>query len=364
MKLLHLFVIFCVCLTLHPQETPTSKTNSEPVFIGYLYRSPTNINFKLYTHLCHAFITANEDGVIRTNRNVPDPELIRQAHAAGVKVLLSLGGWGWDKQFAAIMKNKEAEEHYALAVLQIVDRFDYDGIDLDWEYPDTTEEVPGFERLAKRFRNDLDKLAAKKNRPMLQTMAVAASPSTLDWLTNDILLATMDWINVMTYDMAGEWTEYAGHHAPMFASSRQPGTPRSVEISIKYLLDRGFPPHRITLGLPLYGKGFAVSEPYASTKNKPNNRPPGGNFNRLLQLQHEHGWTRYWDEETKNPWLIAPDKSAVIGYDDAESMAIKTEWAMKLGLRGVFFWEISADRLSDGTNPLQEASRSKLKRPQ
>ena len=144
MKLAYALIALCICITAYPQEKSASKTNSEPVFIGYLYRSPTNINFKLYTHLCHAFITANEDGVIRTNRNVPGPELIRQAHAAGVKVLLSLGGWGWDKQFAAIMKNKEAEEHYALAVLQIVDRFDYDGIDLDWEYPDTTEEVPGF----------------------------------------------------------------------------------------------------------------------------------------------------------------------------------------------------------------------------
>jgi chitinase len=46
----------------------------------------------------------------------------------------------------------------------------------------------------------------------------------------------------------------------------------------------------------------------------------------------------------------------VIGYDDAESVALKTEWAMKQGFRGVFFWQIQGDRLSDGTNPLQEAA--------
>ena len=74
-------------------------------------------------------------------------------------------------------------------------------------------------------------------------------------------------------------------------------------------------------------------------------------------LEHEQGWTRRWDDETKNPWLIAPDRSAVIGYDDAESVALKTEWAMKKGLRGVFFWQVAADRLPDGSNPLQEASR-------
>ena len=43
-----------------------------------------------------------------------------------------------------------------------------------------------------------------------------------------------------------------------------------------------------------------------------------------------------------------------------KSVALKTEWAMKKGFRGVFFWQIAADRLPDGTNPLQEASRKKL----
>jgi chitinase len=49
----------------------------------------------------------------------------------------------------------------------------------------------------------------------------------------------------------------------------------------------------------------------------------------------------------------------VIGYDDAESLSLKTAWAMKQGFRGVFFWQVSGDLLSDGTNPLQAASRKK-----
>jgi GH18 family chitinase len=49
----------------------------------------------------------------------------------------------------------------------------------------------------------------------------------------------------------------------------------------------------------------------------------------------------------------------VIGYDDEESVSIKTEWVMQQGFRGVFFWQIGADLLPDGTNPLQEASHEK-----
>src|SRR5262249_30539395 len=101
-------------------------------------------------------------------------------------------------------------------------------------------------------------------------------------------------------------------------------------------------------------------EPYASTKDAPRTRVPGGGFNNLIKLKTEKNWTRVWDSETKNPWLIAPDKKAVIGYDDAESVAVKTEWAMKQGFRGVFFWQIGADLMPDDTNPLQEAARAKL----
>ena len=53
----------------------------------------------------------------------------------------------------------------------------------------------------------------------------------------------------------------------------------------------------------------------------------------------------------------------VIGYDDAESVAFKTEWAMKQGFRGVFFWQIGADLMPDNTNPLQQAARAKLDAP-
>jgi chitinase len=75
------------------QDSSTAK-RIDKVFVGYVYRPPTNINFKLYTHLCHSFITADATGLVRTNRNVPSAELVTQAHRAGVKVILRLGGWG------------------------------------------------------------------------------------------------------------------------------------------------------------------------------------------------------------------------------------------------------------------------------
>src|SRR4030095_14082642 len=239
-----------------------------------------------------------------------------------------------------IVSKPEAEERYMNSVMAMVEEYDYDGIYSEWEYADTREEIVGFERLSRGFRKQLDELGQKKGRHFFQTMAASANPPTLKWLTNELLLETMDWVHVMTYDYAGDWTQYAGHHSPLFASSKQPGAPRSTELTMKYLIDRGMPANRAGVGLPLYGKGFAVSQPYASTKDAAKGRPRGGGYNNIAKLIKDDGWTRSWDDETKNPWAIAPDGAAVIGFDDAESISLKTEWAMKQGFRGVFFWQI------------------------
>lgn len=324
------------------------------VFVGYLYGSPKAVDYKLYTHLCHAFVTAGPDGKLNPNRSVPDRELTAQAHESGVKVLISLGGWGWDDQFRAIVADPEAEARYVEAVVKMVEDYDYDGIDLDWEYPDTDAEVPGFERLARTFRSRLDAIGRAKGRAMLVTMASASNDETLDHLDTAFLLETMDWINVMTYDFAGAWSARAGHNSPLFASSKEGPNGRSSARTIEYLLEkRKVPADRLALGLPLYGRGFPVSEPYAPLPK--GSKPFDLNFKGVGKLLDE-GWARVRDDETKVPWLIAPDGKKVAGYDDAESMKAKAEWATSKGLRGVFFWQIDGDRLPDGSNPLQKAA--------
>ena len=91
------------------------------------------------------------------------------------------------------------------------------------------------------------------------------------------------------------------------------------------------PADRLAVGIPLYGRGFGVAEPYASTKGAKKTGIPRGDYKNLHPLANQQGWTRKWDDETKNPWLVSRDRGVVVGYDDAESVALKTEWAMKQG---------------------------------
>lgn len=297
------------------------------------------------------------DGSLQVTQSVPDANFVAEAHRAGVRVLISLGGWGHDATFAAIVLDPVAEQRLIDSVLELVEESGYDGVDLDWEYPDSREEIPGFERLAQSLRAGLDILAERRGDPTLLTMAAAAHPKTLEWLSNDFLLETMDWVNVMTYDYAGGWAAFAGHNAPFTPSIRAPIEGRhSVTTTFEYLLKhRGLPPDRFALGLPLYGRAFTVEQPY---ENPTGTNEPGRSVtyseNRRLAAA---GWTRVPDDETQTPWLRSPSGDRILGYDDADSIRRKTRWARQQRLRGVFFWEVSQDRLPEGGNPLQGAAK-------
>ena len=285
------------------RSAPDDKAPAK-VFVGYLFAQPREIHFRLYTHICHAFLVADGEGRIERKAHVPSAELAAEAHKAGVKMILSLGGWGWDKQFAAIVSRPESMDRYVRGVMELVDQSDYDGIDLDWEYPDTRDEVAGFERLTRRFRKDLDELGRKKGRPMIVTMAASANPGTLKWLDRSFLLETMDWINVMTYDYAGDWSDHAGHNSPLFASTKRPGQPASTERTMRYLLEeRHLPADRLAVGIPLYGRGFNVAEPYASTKDVAEAPPPPRRLRQLAQAR------------------VRPELDAPLGRPDEDPMA-------------------------------------------
>jgi chitinase len=170
----------------------------------------------------------------------------------------------------------------------------------------------------------------------------------------------MDFVNIMTYDYAGEWSDIAGHNAPFTASSRDPDH-GSIQAGMAYWVKRGIPREKLNLGLPNYGHGFDVREPYMKLAR-------GGKPSKVGELDYreavkllDQGWTRTVDGETGVPWLLAPDHTAVFGYDDTESLARKTRWGMAEGYGGIFFWDINADRMPDGSHPLVNAAVTALR---
>lgn len=67
--------------------------------------------------------------------------------------------------------------------------------------------------------------------------------------------AHLDLINLMAYDFYGPWTHRSGHHAQLFSISRDRDD-TSGSSGVSYLIGQGYPPKRILLGIPVFGRSF------------------------------------------------------------------------------------------------------------
>src|SRR5208337_947258 len=149
------FIILMNALSVTPalaQDSPSPLPKRIVADYGYWSRTQDppygheQIPYHKLTHINHAGVSFNADGSLSVPDGFLEPELNKKAHDAGVKVMLLLGGDfdGLDASGAVdtLVANIAAfaQEHH------------YDGVDMDWEYPATTEERNFFVKLMKALR--------------------------------------------------------------------------------------------------------------------------------------------------------------------------------------------------------------------
>lgn len=301
--------------------------------------SAANIPFDQLTHIAHAFLGINNNGSLVIAPDLLEPELITKAHAAGVKVMISLGGD--TKPFVATAADPAARAQLAKNLRDFVDQNGYDGVDVDWEYPDGLQE---------RSNCNLLMLAMRKELPSpryLLSMAIPGDPSRPDQGSYDLIALSqiLDFINVMTYDFHGPWSSHAGHNSPLFLNPKDPGHNHdSLKASIDLFVDYfHVPAEKLNIGTGFYGYEFTTVRDLwdkCDCAKTTFSRSYGTYIKpRISQM----GWKRYFDEAAQAPYLLRESRSepGFITYDDPESTARKVEYA--LGTRGVggfFTWAL------------------------
>ncbi|HQH12522.1 MAG TPA: glycoside hydrolase family 18 protein [Candidatus Sumerlaeota bacterium] len=323
----------------------SAENQAAPIILGY-YPSwesgvpPEAVIYKQFTHICHVFVGSDKEGRIIAEGNLPSRELTARAHAAGVKVLLSLGGMDSGEYLGDIMRTPAAADRFIAEVSQMVLDYDYDGVDIDWEFPKNEEDCRNLTIMAWRFRKTL----GERKPGALVTAAVPGIDWFGRWFDAEELFPLLDFINVMTYDMHGPWGSHAGFNSIIKADpADKECRNNSIEGQMDYWVKRRkCPRNKLLVGIPLYGRGFAVQKWYDPIDKNKKPAHPYVPFKDIAGLQ-KAGWTRVWDSGAGAPYLKKQGVLELISYDDEETAAQKGRWAAQNKFAGIFFWEISQD---------------------
>jgi chitinase len=242
----------------------------------------------------------------------------------------------------------------------------FDGVDIDWEFPvyggpptirARTQDRHNLTLLAREFRRQLDTIGKARGQTFLLTAALPAgrlqSSGAYDPARSfdlEALAGTLDFINLMTYDMGTDFAGVASFNAPLREDKDDPVDAEvrrwnSVEGGIAYYTQHGVPARKVVLGVPFYGRGFKVVADTNAGLYQRYTAPfdPGDWRSIKERLLADPSWQRHWHPVAQTPWLFHPADHVFVSYEDPDSIGIRARLAKDSGLRGVFTWEITGD---------------------
>lgn len=288
-----------------------------------------------------------------------------KAKYPNIKVLISLGGWTWSRGFASAARpeNRVAfvtscVNAYIRGNLPVTDNAGgvgaaagvFDGIDLDWEYPNAcglqcggAEDRANFTALLAEFRRQLNLV-----RPgLLLTIASGAGVEKIAATDPGQYAQHLDFINVMTYDFHGTWEPRTNHHSALFASPSDPSTGDvrfyNSNDAIEAFLARGVPASKLNLGIGFYGRGW-TNVPnvnnglYQTGSAAPGTYEAGNEDYKVLK---DRPGTIYTDANARATWKY--DGNTFWSYDTPAMITEKMNYVKVQNLGGAFFWEFSGD---------------------
>ncbi|MET8114291.1 glycoside hydrolase family 18 chitinase [Streptomyces prasinus] len=262
-----------------------------------------------------------------------------------IKVLYSFGGWTYSGGFGQAAQNPAAFAKSCKGVVEDPRWADvFDGIDIDWEYPNAcglTCDTSG----PAAFKNLSQALRAEFGKDYLVTAAITADGSSggkIDAADYGGAAQYLDWYNVMTYDYFGAFDKDGptAPHSPLTSYNGIPQDGFNSAAAIAKLKAKGVPASKLLLGIGFYGRGWTGVTQAA----------PGGAATGPAPGAYEAGIEDYKILKNSCPatGTVAGTAYAHCGtnwwsYDTPATIAGKMSWAKSQGLGGAFFWEFSGD---------------------
>jgi len=334
--------------------------------------SAADIDASKMTHLNYAFALIKDGEIVAdqssgTDQSARDYIVLRglKSRSPKLKTLISVGGWAGSKEFSDVALTPQSRRKFADSAVAFLRKNGFDGVDIDWEFPVAGGDAANIMRpqdkqnytlLLQALRERLDSAGKQEHRSYLLTAAIGNNQGFFQNTEMAKVAAILDWVNIMTYDFSGSWSKFAGHVAPLYndpALARPGADPKfNVSSTVEMALQAGIPARKLVLGMPFYGYSWKQCGAQLHGQHQDcNGKGRGGvepgelDFADIsATLVNRSGFTRYWNDAAKVPYLFNPDTGEFISYDDVESIDYKIKYLKQMGLGGAMFWQLSADR--------------------
>jgi chitinase len=272
-----------------------------------------------------------------------------------LKLLISVGGADETQtsHFAEVASTPERREKFAKSIVRFLQHWQFDGVDIDWEFPKTLEQKDNFTKLMKEIRAEFN--ISKGNFILVASIGPGLTHAA--FIDGTAVSPYVDFFNFMAYDYNGaQFSPTTGHNAPLYYDEN---APKASDFYIDRVVDEylklGIPNNKLLLGIPLYSRSFGgvtdlnngEYQPFDPNKTIKGSWDYTGIYD-LTEVQkndlNKNGFTRYWNSLAKAPYLFNPTQEVFITYDDPESIHYKTDYIKAQELGGAVFWELSGDR--------------------
>ena len=307
---------------------------------------------------------------------------LKQLHPK-LKVLMSIGGASATNTAAFVTAASTAAGRQALAA-SCIDMFVngnvapgisapglFDGFNIDWEFPTATD-TKNFTALLTEFRTQLNALGKTTGKHYVMSFDGPAGSQNYVNIDLKRAAAQVDFITIDGYNYAGSWETQTNDASPLFDAKQDPlfGEDLDIDATVNAYLAAGVPPHKYTMGLPMYGAGWtgAPRANHGLYQNTTGPSPvpmangaglctdlsgntagcdtlltPGLATYSTLAALTSNGYKSYFDAKRIAVSLYDPKTGTFYTYDDPQTALAKMLYIDLKGLGGAYVWALKDD---------------------
>ena len=223
--------------------------------VGYFpsYRNPADVpdvKFRMTNVVVYAFFTVNSAGTLNVVSPTTLSAVMAKARANNARVFVGINDGSGDGKtnFKTMAASAGSRNNFVRDVMNKVRQYNFDGVDMDWEFPTTADGTDAtFTFLMKELSDSLH----RDGRYYL-TAAITAGKyagGIRDAIRNEIF-PYVDFFNIMAYDDFSTTVPYR-HHSDLLLA----------QTCLNYwLTTRGMPASKTVLGFPAYGRPSGITQ--------------------------------------------------------------------------------------------------------